>query len=805
MRTAILAPVALLLCLAPAMPVPGVAQDAVYVNQNYGFQIDRPGEWTFSEIANPDGVEFSVKLAKAKNGKETSLTILVAHKNDRMGTSIEARNAIETDWKNNDKLSNITRGKGKLADMEAPFLKATYAAGEPYTIRQHFLVNDDFIYILQSLAPEKEFKDADKALTPLLESFDFVPIDKDLVRLTEIAANCGSEVNFAENWQQAAALAKQENKLVLVVFEIYSGLLSSRFTLTSLFMHPDVVELVNERFVPLFWEHGMNAPFDDPKVFGLGPMTFGNGLMVATSDGRIVAQATTTNPHHVYDICRKAAADHNDSKPANPNDATERMRRGELGAANELLKEPINGLEWRVRAQLLRKLRRGEDALAALKNAASDGESRPNDEAFVHLSLGDATKAAKLTAKAKDAEGKFWNCCARASEENLKSFAEIELALRELALAHPDSRWGWLAASIVIEPRLRGVLRVFEWPSTEQFNAWNLPGYEFKDDALSAGADALTFLIEAQQADGRWVNPRSANGGIFDAATTAICATALLPHRDVSAEPCDKALDYLIKQELVADPSQLFDYTIWAQIFTLDYLARCNELGLGDKRKNSRAMDAIIKDMEKQQYPGGGWGYFHYDTAPDNSIGFVTAPALLSLKRAKAAGAKVPDRMLIKAADALEYLQNPNGSYGYMWMNGKGDPAREAESALRSPLYALTLKRVSRLDADGVTRALDVYMKHREHVIKERGKSICHTGPEGTAPYYLLFGYRFAAEAVNELPKAQREKYIKALTHDVLQFRLSDGSFLDYQSIGREYGAAMALTALDQLKTAQAE
>ena len=799
MRMPMLAAFALLICLAQSAPLSVAAQDAVFVNKQYGFQIDRPQGWAFSEPSPPENSSYAMKLAKVKDAKETSLTIYAVPREENITNSREASDAVETNWKQNGKLSNITRGKDKLAGEEAHFLRGAYDAGARYTIRQHFLVKDDFVYILQSLAPEKDFKAADKELTPLLESFDFVPVDKDAERLREIASHCGSEVEFAANWQEAARRANEEHKLVLVVFEVYRGLLTSRFTLTTVFMHPDIVELVNERFVPVFWAPGMNAPFDDPNVFGLGPSTFGSGLMVASADGQILAQAVTGHPFHVYDICRAALREHSDTKPANANDPMELMRRGDLEAAEELLSTPTSGLEWRAKAALLRKLRRGEAALEALKQAAKGGETgTATEEALLQLNLGDNTKAAKLTAKAKDPEGRFYNCCARGAE---KGFEDVEKDLRSIALENPENRWGWLAASIVIEERLHGMLGVWKWPSEAQFNAWNLPKYELNEDPTAARDGALAFLLDSQSEDGRWINPRTANGKIFDIATSAICASSLLAHRDRQGAQtaCERTLGYLLEQELVADHSALFDYTIWAEIFALDYIARCNELEIGNRRKNIKAMDAIIEDMKKQQYPSGGWGYFHHESNPDNSIGFVTAPALLALKRANSAGAKVPGAMLVSAADALEHLQNPNGSYGYMWMSGKGDPAKEAESSLRSPLYALALKRVSRLDTQGVIKSLDVFLKHHDHVIAERGKSICHTGQEGTAPYYLLFGYRFAAEAVGELPASQRAEYKTALTHDVLQFRKADGSFLDYLSVGREYGAAMALTTLDML------
>ena len=160
MRTPILAAFVLLLCLAPATHVPAAADDAVFVNKDFGFQVDRPQGWTFSEPKPPETSSYAMKLAKVKNNTETSLTVYVVPRNEKINNSKEASDAAETNWKQNDKLSNISRGKGKLAGQEANWLKGAYDAGTRYTIRQHFLVNDDFIYILQSLAPEKEFNTA---------------------------------------------------------------------------------------------------------------------------------------------------------------------------------------------------------------------------------------------------------------------------------------------------------------------------------------------------------------------------------------------------------------------------------------------------------------------------------------------------------------------------------------------------------------------------------------------------------------------------------------------------------------------
>lgn len=791
MRTLTLAAVALLLCLAPASRV---VADGEYVNDKYGFKIDRPEGWTFSEPSPPQGSLFSAKLAKVKNNTETSVTIHVVERAEQINNANEARDAAEQNWKGNEQLSNIKRGKGKYAGEDAPSLRGTYDAGTKYTIRQHFLVKGDFVYILQLLAPESEFNGVEKDLEAILKTFDFVEVDTDRARLLELADYCGSEVKFAGTWREAAERAKAEEKTIMVVFEVYRGIFEGRFTTRSLFMHPDVVEIVNERFVPWFWTPGSGAPFDDPRVFGLGPSTFGNGIMFANAEGRILHQATTTDAYHVYDCCRAVLKDHPGKPAENDKNPGELLRRGDLEAAEKLLVEPIGKDAWKLAYELRRKQRDGEKALAANKQAGGGAF----EEAVIHICAGEPAKAEKLLARSKDPREMFFHCAAVAQQ---KGVDEVREKLRKLALENPESRWAWLSAAILTEPRLEGVLAMFTWPDERQVKAWTIPEYEAEPDSEKARRGAIEFLLLAQDENGRWINPRSNRAGIFDVAISSICASSLLPYKEevLVHAALEKANEFIVAHEFKLDPEQLFDYGIWAEIFALDFLARCNEHEIGDRGKNTKVMKAIIKDMEANQYPGGGWGYFHSADIPDNTIGFVTGAAILSLQRADAHGAKVPPKMLEKAMQSIAVLYHEGGSFGYMWATGKTDPAKEAEASLRSPVYALSLYRGGGAKIGAVARALDVHIKHREHTIKEKGKSVCHTGPEGTAPYYLLFGYRFAAEAVTELPEDQQQKYREALLKDVQQYRLKDGSYCDYQSVGREYGAAMALTTLDLL------
>ena len=70
-------------------------------------------------------------------------------------------------------------------------------------------------------------------------------------------------------------------------------------------------------------------------------------------------------------------------------------------------------------------------------------------------------------------------------------------------------------------------------------------------------------------------------------------------------------------------------------------------------------------------------------------------------------------------------------------------------------------------------------------------------GPKQLNLVYLLFDYSHAALA-HEMLGADKRSRTKLLEL-VLACRQPDGSFLDTPLLGRAYGTAMALTALDAL------
>ncbi len=794
MRALVLSVILLPLCLS----FPIAQSDDAFINSDFGFTISSPASWTRSEPTPPAEARYALKLARVENATETSVTVYVVDKG-KIADSKAARDASEANWKTKREISDIKKGNARLAGVDANWLKADYeATGTEYTLRQHFLVRGEFIYVLQSLAPRKDWKSKEKELTALLETFDFV--ESDASKLRALADKCGSEVTWAKTWKEASDRARREKRSIVVVFEVYRGIVGQRVSPATLFMDSDVVELMNERFVGLYWDDDTNAPFDDPRKYGLGPSTFGQGLLFASHEGEVIGEAAVFNAFHFYDTARKVLAQYPGAPAKDEKDIVLALRRAELERAEAALGKPESASHWRLYADLKRRQRIADEAFKALDEADKlDKSGSQLERGVLQLRTGQYSQAASTLRELNTPQGAYWCALATAHSENAAGAREM---LEKLIAEKPHDRWAWRAAALLSGLGVGYGSDSPAWPSAAQLKALEVHAYQLAETPPVAASGAVAFLLENQQPDGTWLTPRSLASRPFTIAPTAICARALIAYRDdeKALAATEAALKLLAGESIHCDARALFDYNIWSEIFGISFLARCIVNDIGSKDLAFVTMRHLVDDLRKNQMPGGGWAYFHGAGLEDNSIGFVTAAAVLALREAQAAGLTVEQAVFTKACDALDKLKHPSGSWGYMWATSAGSAEKQAEAAMRSPLYATVMRREGRGDVEDVRKALDIYLKHRAQTCKERGKGLCHTGPEGTASYYLLYGLVYAAEAVNELPEKDREKYRKALLEDVLSFRQKDGSFCDNPSIGRQYGAAMALEALRLLQ-----
>jgi hypothetical protein len=96
-----------------------------------------------------------------------------------------------------------------------------------------------------------------------------------------------------------------------------------------------------------------------------------------------------------------------------------------------------------------------------------------------------------------------------------------------------------------------------------------------------------------------------------------------------------------------------------------------------------------------------------------------------------------------------------------------------------------------------VRAALNAFHTHWEELEKRRKKTGTHEGPYKIAPYYVYYGHRYAGQAIQMLPEAERAAEREKLLKVILRTREADGTWNDRVfDRSRAYGTSMILLAL---------
>jgi hypothetical protein len=689
-------------------------------------------------------------------------------------------------------------------------------------IRQHFVVHEGVLHVLQATAPIPAFANHDADFARFVASFSFLPPAAERAearRLRGLAARCGSEVPRARTWAEAAERAAREKRLVLVAFEQFRGLAIPPLANTTTFMDEDLVALCRERFVVLPWGDGVGAPFEAPSAYGLGPHTFGQGVLFVTPAGEVLSGLGLLEPSFVEERARAVLARRPEAtgSPFDLADAAAALRRGDLDRAAALLAEPTTAEAWRRKAALLRRRRDADGALAALARAAEAGADAAEvaaDRGLVHLRAGKLAEAQEALAAAGDLpRARYWLAVARAARLGLPG---VRAELAALAGGDPADRWTWRAAALLLGRGPATGMEAIVWPADSVRAAAAEHAFEPTPatEAQHAADEALAYLLRTQRPDGTWPVPMSFAPdptSPMTLAVTAIAGTALLRRRTYTRSPVDAAVQRARaavergRVRLLEHRGGVFDYTVWAQVFTLRFYAAL----FRDRHPNDPWEELMAPAVElaaalaRGRSPGGGWSYANLASSggpSDNSISFLTAAALLALSDlACQIGPRTPETTSLQPSlEVLRALRRPDGSFAYQ--TGTPGIGRASEAALRGPLCVLALRPEARAGepspAESAQRALEAALPD---ALAEAGKPLCHTAPDGVSAYSLLFGLRYAAEALAGLPPAARARGRAVLERAVLALRRADGSFSDFPPVGPAYGTAMALETLEIL------
>lgn len=353
------------------------------------------------------------------------------------------------------------------------------------------------------------------------------------------------------------------------------------------------------------------------------------------------------------------------------------------------------------------------------------------------------------------------------------------------------------------------------------------------DEAVARGVQRLLALPEGDAHD-QWPYEgvyREDRGQLpvgYRIGGTAIVCLGLLsaPGLEADAERRDAirlGIEYVLASlehpRMQAGFVGTYDVRNWGHVYALllcDAARNCDAVGEALKERTAAKIPWLAQVLAEMALPKGGWAYSHqggYRSERASASPFLTGPALQALFAARRAGVEIDEEVIERALDALERARSAEGGYAYSAPSeALGDTGGEALSMMdktpgsvaRSACVETTLKLAGRGDDVRLERAVARFFEHWDALAVRRAKTGTHLPPYGVAPYYFLYGHLYAAQAIEQLPDAERrEEYRERMREVLARTRAEDGSWNDRhfpRSAG--YGTACAVLALLQPRLA---
>ncbi|MCH2103606.1 MAG: hypothetical protein MK297_06310 [Planctomycetes bacterium] len=273
--------------------------------------------------------------------------------------------------------------------------------------------------------------------------------------------------------------------------------------------------------------------------------------------------------------------------------------------------------------------------------------------------------------------------------------------------------------------------------------------------------------------DGRIVIPMGYRIG-----GTSITATALLDAPGGDAErkkAIERGLEFVLKalddEEMEASGNYTYDVRGWGHTYALEFLLKMRALKKvpsKQKKKVDKKITWLVETLLETEIPGsGGWNYSRSGSSsrrgrrnreprPSPASPFMTAPTLMALYEAKAQGEEVDPAVITRALDALESCRTKENGYPYT-TGGRNDEMPGCIA--RTPVTEVALALAGRGDVDRLRNSIEKFHEHWGELEVRRAKKGTHIGDYGVAPYYVMFGHRYVAMAIELLPEEEREKH----------------------------------------------
>ena len=306
----------------------------------------------------------------------------------------------------------------------------------------------------------------------------------------------------------------------------------------------------------------------------------------------------------------------------------------------------------------------------------------------------------------------------------------------------------------------------------------------------------IQFLTGMQRSDGGFVDCDYDFGGTdslpnVHVAITSICGTALLAasekkiqtkNRDLQTAT-GKARAFVLNQANwnPSDSDEIF----WAHAYRVRFLAASIRHGWNGNAKLQQA----VQGLESMQSPSGSW-YHEYPNP------MVTSLAMVALKEAAQAGAKINPEVIARGIDSL--IRN-RGRGGFFYNDVARVPpqARKLDladaSAGRLPLCELALHLSGASTDQQLANAVATSFKKQSHLFAAL-KYDDHTSRHDYGGFFFWFDIHGRSLAVQKLTDpVRRTRYKEQIRDLIMKLPEIDGCFVDSHEIGRCYGTAMAL------------
>ena len=173
--------------------------------------------------------------------------------------------------------------------------------------------------------------------------------------------------------------------------------------------------------------------------------------------------------------------------------------------------------------------------------------------------------------------------------------------------------------------------------------------------------------------------------------------------------------------------------------------------------------------------------------------------ALVALKEAQLAGAKVQPQVITKGVASLN---RNRGRGGFFYSDASNAPAKRKNrdltdaSAGRLPLCEVALRQWNATGDQQLANAIRVSFEKQSHLFASL-KYDDHTSRHDYGGFFFWFDLHGRSKAVQGLENADlRTRYQQEIRNLVMQLPEIDGCFVDSHEIGRCYGTAMALLTL---------